>query len=77
MATVAACAAVNQMSVSDGHQAEHVVEFAIGEQACIGGDPRTMELKLEAVVEIEPESIGLRFTRWLNHLRPRTYQTRR
>ena len=28
-----------------------------------------MELKLEAVVEIEPESIGLGFTRWLRHHR--------
>jgi hypothetical protein len=63
VATVAAYAAVNQMSVSDGHQAERVVEFAIGQQAGIGGDTRTVELQLEAVVEIEPESIGLRFTR--------------
>ena len=77
VATVAARAAVNQMLPRDGHQAERVIEFAIGEQACIGGDARTVELKLEAVVEIEPESIGLRFTRWLNHLRPRTDQTRR
>ena len=57
------------MSASDGHQAERVVEFAIGEQACIGGDTRTVELQLEAVVEIEPESIGLGFTRWLRHHR--------
>jgi hypothetical protein len=77
VATVPARAAVNQMLLRDSHQAERVVEFAIGQQACIGGDTRTVELKLEAVVKIEPESIGLRFTRWLNHLRPRTDQTRR
>ena len=54
MPPVAARAAVNQMLLCDSHQAERVVEFAIGEQACIGGDTRTVELKLEAVVEIEP-----------------------
>ena len=45
MLPVPARAAVNQMSASDGHQAERVIEFAIGEQACIGGDTGTVELK--------------------------------
>ncbi len=35
MATVAACAPVNQMLLRDGHQAERVIEFAIGQQAGI------------------------------------------
>ena len=76
VATVAAGAAVNQMSVSNGHQAECVIKLAIGQQARVGGDARTVELELEAVVEIESQSIGLRFTRWLHHRRPRSNETR-
>ena len=74
--TVPARAAVNQMLPRDGHQAERVIEFAIGQQSGIGGDAGTVELQLEAAVEIEPESIGFRFTRWMRHHRPRTNQTR-
>jgi hypothetical protein len=51
----------------DGHQVKSGIEFAISQQACIGGDTRTVELQLEATVEIEPESIGFGFTRWLRH----------
>lgn len=69
VATVAAGAAVNQMSVSDGHQAECVIKLAIGQQARVGSDAQTVELELEAVVEIEPESIGLGLTLWLRHHR--------
>ena len=65
------------MLLRDGHQAERIVEFAIGQQARIGGDAGTVELKLEAAVEIGPQGIGLRFTRWLNHLQPRSNETRR
>ena len=36
-------------------ETESVVEFPAGQQSGIGGDPRTMELKLHAAVEIEPE----------------------
>jgi len=50
-----------------GHcaQTEGVVEFAIGEQSGIGGDPGAMELQLHAAVEIEPERTIDRFTRWI------------
>lgn len=37
-------------------ETEGIVEFAIGQQSGIGGDPRTMELKLQTAVEIEPQS---------------------
>ena len=67
VATAAARAAVNQVLARNSHQAERVIEFAIGQQPGIGGDARTVELQLEAVVEIEPESIGSGFTRWLRH----------
>ena len=69
VATVPARATVNQVLLRDGHQAERVIEFAIGQQSGIGGDARTVELQLEAAVEIEPESIGFGFTRWLRHHR--------
>ena len=53
---VPACAAVNQVLLRDGHQAERVIEFAIGQQSGIGGDARTAKLQLEATVEIEPRA---------------------
>ena len=55
------------MLVRDGHQAKRVIEFAMGQQACIGDDARTVERQLEAVVEIETERIGFGFTRWMRH----------
>ena len=48
-------------------EAQGIVEFAIGQQSGIGGDPRAMELKLQAAVEIEPEWTIDRFTRWVLH----------
>jgi hypothetical protein len=76
VATVPARATVNQVLLRDGHQAERVIEFAIGQQASIGGDAGTVELQLEAAVEIEPDSIGFGFTRWLCHHRPRSNEIR-
>ena len=77
MATVAARAPVNQVLVRDGHQAECVIKLAIGKQSGIEGNAGTVELQPEAAVEIEPQSIGFGFTRWLRHLRPRANGTRR
>lgn len=67
VASIPARATVNQVLLRDGNQAECVIEFAIGQQAGIGSDTRTVELQLEASVEIEPQSIGFGFTRWLRH----------
>ena len=67
--TVPTRAPVNQVLLRDGHQAERIIEFAIGQQARIGGDAGTVELKLEAAAEIEPESIRFGFTCWLRHHR--------
>lgn len=69
MATVPTRAPIDQVLTRDGHQAERIIEFTIGQQSGIRGDAGTVELKLEAVVEIEPERIGLSFTRWLRHHR--------
>ena len=63
MATVAARAPVNQVLARDTHQTKCVIKLAIGQQSGIGGDTRTVELQLEAAVEIKPESIRFAFTR--------------
>ena len=54
-----------------GHrgQAEGVVQLAVGEQAAVRGDPRTVELELDAAVEGDPKRL-LRFTRRVRHPRP-------
>ena len=59
--------AVSQMLPRDVGQAERVIQLAIGQQPAIGGDAGTVELQLQTAVEIEPESIGFRFTRWVRH----------
>ena len=48
-----------------GHrgQAEGVVQLAIGEQAAVRGDPRTVELQLDPAVEGDPKRRLLGFTR--------------
>ncbi len=40
VATIPARATVNQVLLRDGHQAEHIIEFAIGQQSGIGGNAR-------------------------------------
>jgi hypothetical protein len=62
MTSVPPRAAVNEMLLRDGHQAECVIKLPIGQQSGIGGDTRTVELQLETAVEIEPESIRFGFT---------------
>ena len=52
---VLAGARIDKPVASDVRQAEGVIEFAIGEQSGVGGDPGTVELKLQAAVEIEPQ----------------------
>ena len=44
-------------------ETERVVEFAVGEQTCIGGHGRTPKLQRQSAVEIEPQGFAFRFTR--------------
>ena len=55
-----------------GHrgQIEHIVQLAIGEQAAVRGDPRPVELELDAAVEGDPERRLLGFTRRIRHDQP-------
>jgi hypothetical protein len=48
-------------------QAEHVIEFAIGQQSGIRGHHRAAKLEHETAVKIEPESPTIRFTRRVRH----------
>ena len=50
VAAVAFRSTIKQISVSDGPQAERVIEFAPAWQAWIGSDAGTVELELEAAV---------------------------
>jgi hypothetical protein len=62
-----------------GHRAETegVVEFTVGQQCGIGGDPGAMELELQPAVEIEPQRALDRFTRRVRHLAQEVFGTGR
>jgi hypothetical protein len=51
-------------------QAEYIIEFAIGEQTCIGGDDGSRKLNHNATVEIEVQNLVLRFTRRVRRFLP-------
>ena len=65
VATVLSGACVGTHIASHGAETKGIVEFTASEQPGIGGDPRAMELKLEATVEVEPQRVISRFTRWV------------
>ena len=69
MPAVLAGARVGERLARHRGQAERVVEFAIGEQSGIGGDHRAAKLQHQPAVEIEPESLVIRFTRRVRHRR--------
>ena len=48
-------------------QAQGIVEFAVGEQAGVGCDPRTVELQLQPSVETGPKWAATRFTLRVPH----------
>ncbi len=52
---VLAGARVNELIANHVRQPEGVIELTVGKQSGVGGDPGTMELKLQAAVEIEPQ----------------------
>ena len=55
VSTVLASARVGEHVARHPAETESAVEFPVCQQSGIGGDPITMELKLHAAVEIEPE----------------------
>ena len=63
MAAIPAGACIGQHVPGHRAEADGVVEFTIGQQSGIGGDPGAMELELQPAVEIEPQRALDRFTR--------------
>ena len=66
---VLAAAALGQRRASQIGQAERVVQFTVGQQPGIGGDPAAVEFQLQTTVEIDPQGPVIRFTRWVFHPR--------
>jgi hypothetical protein len=64
---VPAGARVNQFIAHHVRQPERVIEFAIGKQPGVGGDPGAMKRELQAAVEIKPQWRRPRFTRRVRH----------
>ncbi len=64
---VSAGSAVCENFARQWRQPEGVVEFAIGEQTGVGGDPRSVELQLQAAVENGPQGPPIRFTLRVPH----------
>jgi hypothetical protein len=48
-------------------EADRVVQFSMDQDAGIGGDAAAMKFQLQAAVEIDPQRVIIRFTRWVFH----------
>jgi len=66
-ANVAAAPAVAEHGHSQIGEAESVVQFAIGDQATVGRNARTMKLELDPAVETEPQRRLAAFTLRVRH----------
>jgi hypothetical protein len=67
MAAVLTGARIGERIACNHRQAEHVIEFAIGQQSGIRGHHGAAKLEHQAAVEIEPENPIVRFTRRVRH----------
>ena len=67
MPAVLARPAVGQDIARQCGQPQGIVEFTIGEQSGVGGDPRAVELKLQSAVETGPKWAAIRFTLRVPH----------
>ena len=74
MAAVPAGACVGEHVARHRAETENIVEFAVGQQSGIGGDPGAMELELQPAVEIEPERAIDQFTRRVRHDGPTRFR---
>jgi len=52
---VLAGAWIDELVANHIRQPEGVIELSVGKQSGVGGDPGTVEFKLQAAVEIEPQ----------------------
>jgi hypothetical protein len=67
---VLATAALRQHRTRQIGQPERIVQFPVGQQTGVGGDPAAVEFQLEAAVKIDPQRPIIRFTRCVYHPRP-------
>ena len=67
VAGVLAAAAFRQDATGQIGQPEGVIQFPVGQQSAIGGDAASMELQLQAAVEIELQRPVVQFTCWVFH----------
>ena len=65
--SVLAAPALRQRRARQIGEAERVVQFPLGQQAGVGGDPAAVEFQLQSPVEINPQRPIIRFTRWVLH----------
>jgi len=61
MPAVLACARINQNVTDHVGQTEGIIEFTVGKQSSVGGDPGTMKLQLKATVKIKPQRLAFGF----------------
>jgi hypothetical protein len=69
MACVVATATVEELCDRDLGEPEGIVEFTVGEQAAVRGDPGAVEFELDPAVENGPQRELFGFTRRVPHVR--------
>jgi hypothetical protein len=67
VAGVLATAAVEELRDRDLGEPEGIVEFAVGEQAAVGGDPRPVEFEFDPAIERGSQRQLSGFTRRVPH----------
>ena len=68
VATVLPTTGVRECVPGNLGQSDCIVQFPVRQQASVGSDLGTMELKLQATVKIEPQNPRFRFTHWVSHI---------
>ena len=69
VATVLPTTGVRECVPGNLGQSDCIVQFPVRQQASVGSDLGTMELKLQATVKIEPQNPRFRFTHWVVSVR--------
>jgi hypothetical protein len=67
MAHVPTASAIEELRDRDLREPEGIVEFAVGQQAAVRGDPRAVEFELDPAVERGPQRGLSAFTRLVPH----------
>ena len=65
---VLAGARIDRLMAGHVRQAERAIKLAAGRPSGVGGDSATVELELQAAIEIEPKRPVNRFTRRVRHM---------